>query len=310
MHRLSATKISFSFSILMLINSQAYGFGEILLDKILRSDFIYDRGITSLPFIPIGYLSATHQDTLTLEPCPRMEQGCEYQYQSISQGAGIPVWVGEKHMLIVGETLNVDVFDADGDSLTINTGGLMAAWVSQHSESWQSGAFVYHYQNLDSELRSDDTRGTYAGMVGRYRHSPTFHSYWGAVVANTVGESVFYPYFGFDWYINNRWAITAVMPWPSISYSLNETQLLRVGALVSEVSWAAKQDNSFYTQEFSQMSLGFSFEQKISRLLWAEFSAGYTGLGTLQIDTEAESKLSTDIGNQPFIKLALNVRPL
>ena len=309
MHRLSATKRCFYFFLLMIFNSHAYGFGEVLLDKLLRSDFIYDRGITELPFIPIGYLAATHQDTLTLEPCPLTKPACEYKYQSLAQGAGIPVWVGQKNMLIVGQTLNVDVFEADGDSLTINTGGLMAAWISQHSESWQSGAFAYHYQNLDSDMRSDDTRGTYAGMVGRYRHSPTFHSYWGAVVANTSGESRFYPYIGFDWYINNLWAVTAVFPWPSVSYSLNEAQLLRVGALVSEVSWAVKQDNSFYTQDFSQMSLGFAFEQKISQLLWAEFSAGYTGLGTLQINTDAESSIKTDVESQPFIKLALNVRP-
>jgi hypothetical protein len=309
MRRISTIHMCCSLFLLLFINTRAYGFGEILIDKILRSDFIYDRGVTNLPFIPIGYLAATHQDSLTPDQCPLAQPECELQYQSITQGAGLPVWVGQKNMLILGETLDVDVFDTGRDSTTINTGGLLAAWVSQHSERWQSGAFIYHYQNLDSDTRSDNTRGTFAGWVGRYRHSASFHSYWGAVQVNSGDESLLYPYAGFDWYLNKRWAVTAVLPWPSISYASSETQLFRIGALVSETSWTVKRDNRFYTQDFSQVSLGVSFEQKFSRLIWGEFSLGYTGLGKWQIETDADSKLNTDIADQPYVKLALNVRP-
>ncbi len=309
MRRLSASYASVSFFLLMTISVKTFAFGEILVDKILRSDFIYDRGITQLPFIPIGYLAATHQSGLEPEYCPLEQQGCEFQYQSITQGAGLPVWVGQKNMLIVGETLDVDVFDTGNDSTTVNTGGLLAAWVSQHSERWQSGAFIYYYENLDSDTRSDNTSGTFVGMVGRYRHSARFHTYWGAVQVNSGDESLLYPYAGFDWYINNHWGVTAVLPWPSINYAPNETQLFRIGALVSETTWTIKQDNNFYTQDFSQVSAGVSFEQKISRLMWGELSVGYTGLGKFQVETDADSKLNTNISNQPYIKLALNVRP-
>ncbi|MCE3253888.1 MAG: hypothetical protein K0Q67_2908 [Cellvibrio sp.] len=309
MRRLYATQICFSFFLSIIVNTKAYAFGEILIDKLLRSDFIYDRGITNLPFIPLGYLAATHQSALEPEQCPLSQPQCEFQYQSITQGAGMPVWVGQKQMLILGETLDVDVFDAGNDSTTINTGGLLAAWVSQHSVRWQSGAFIYHYQNLDSDARSDNTRGTFVGMVGRYRHGAHFHSYWGAVQVNSGDESLLYPYAGFDWYINKHWGITAVLPWPSVNYAPSESQLFRIGALVSETTWTEQQDNNFYTQDFSQLSLGISFEQKFSRLIWGELSAGYTGLGKLQIEADADSKLTTDISNEPFVKLALNLRP-
>jgi len=310
MRRIYAAQACFSLSLLMIVSTKVHAFGEVMIDKILRSDFIYDRGLTNLPFIPIGYVAATQQSALESEQCPSARQECEFQYQSISQGAGLPVWVGQKQMVIVGETLDVDVFDRGNDSTTINTGGLMAALVSQHSTNWQSGAFIYAYQNLDSETRSDNTSGTFVGMVGRYRHSARFHTYWGAVQVNTNRESLLYPYAGFDWYIDNHWAVTAVLPWPSISYAPNESQLVRLGALASETTWTVKQDDRFSTQDFSQVSLGLSVEQKFSRLIWGEFSVGYTGLGKLQIEADADSKLTTDISNQPFFKLALNVRPL
>jgi hypothetical protein len=310
MRRLYFTQGCFPFFLFMIISAKAHAFGEILIDKILRSDFIYDRGLTNLPFIPIGYVAATQQSALEPEQCPVAWQECEFQYQSISQGAGLPVWVGQKQMVIVGETLDVDVFDTGNDSTTINTGGLMAALVSQHSTNWQSGAFIYAYQNLDSNTRSDNTSGVFAGMVGRYRHSARFHSYWGAVQVHTNRESLLYPYAGFDWYIDNHWAVTAVIPWPSISYAPNESQLVRLGALVSETTWTVKQGDRFSTQDFSQVSMGISFEQKFSRLVWGELSVGYTGLGKLQIESDADSKLMTDISNQPYFKLALNLRPI
>lgn len=309
MRRLYATHACSALSLLMILSAKAHAVGEVIIDKLLRSDFIYDRDITNLPFFPIGYVAATHQSALESERCPLARQECEFQYQSITQGAGLPVWVGQKQMLVLAETLDVDVFDTGNDSTTINTGGLMAAWVSQHSELWQSAAFVYAYQNLDSDTRSDNTSGTFVGMVGRYRHSAHFHSYWGLVQVDTDAETMLYPYAGFDWFINKYWGVTAVLPWPSINYAPNQTQLFRIGALTTETTWTVKRDNRFATQDFAQVSLGASFEQKFSRALWVEFSAGYTGLGKLQIETDADTKLTTDISNQPFIKLAFNVRP-
>jgi hypothetical protein len=308
MRGLSTVLCHFILSLLMLCGAKAHAFGEILIDRILRSDFIYDRDVTNLPFIPIGYLTAKHQSELALEQCPP-EGPCEFQYQSISQGAGLPVWVGRKHMLIVAETLDVDVFEADNDSTTINTGGALATWVTQHSTRWQSAAFIYYYQNLDSDTRSYDTSGTIGGIVARHRHSARFHSYWGAVSVRSGQDSWVYPYAGFDWYIDKHWAVTAVVPWPTVNYAPSETQLFKLGALFSNTTWLANQDNRLYTQDFSQVSLGISFEQKLSRLVWGEVAIGYTGLGKLQIESDADSDMTVDISNRPFFKLALNVRP-
>ncbi|HSC66126.1 MAG TPA: hypothetical protein VLC79_00435, partial [Cellvibrio sp.] len=308
MHSLSKIRLPLFFSMLALASSDLYAFGEVMIDKILRSDFVYDRDITHMPFMPIGYLTATHQNELELDQCPSGVD-CEFQYQSISQGAGFPVWVGQNQMLVVAETLDVDVFETKTDSSTINTGGLMAAWVSQHSLEWQSAAFAYHYQNLDSHTRSENTSGTFAGLVGRYRHGARFHSYWGAVHFNGGGDAFTYPYAGFDWFIDRHWVISAVMPWPTINYLPDDKRIFKVGALFSETTWSVNTDNQFHTQDFSQVSMGAAYEQQISGAIWGEVSIGYTGLGKLQIETDADTKITTDIANTPFIKLALNVRP-
>src|SRR6187402_535468 len=99
MRRLYATPACFSLFLLMIVSTKAHAFGDVLIDKILRSDFIYDRGLTNLPFIPIAYVAAMQQSALETEQCPLDRQECEFEYQSISQGAGLPVWVGQKQMV-------------------------------------------------------------------------------------------------------------------------------------------------------------------------------------------------------------------
>lgn len=310
MRRLYATQVCCSLFFSMTFSTQAYAVGEILIDKLLRSDFIYDRDVTNMPFIPLGYLTASNQSDLQIEKCPLAEQeNCEFDYQSLNQGAGLPVWVGQKHMVVLAETLDVDRFSSPNGSTTINTGGLMAAWASQFSTTWQSAAFLYYYHHLDSGNRNENANGVIGGFVGRYRHGADFHSYWGAVQADAGDETLIYPYVGFDWFINKYWSVVAIIPWPSINYSPNEHQIFKLGALVSGTSWSLQQDDTFSAQDFSQVSVGFSFEQKLSSTLWGEVSVGYTGLGKLEVETDADSSLSTDISNEPFFRLALNARP-
>ena len=68
-----------------------------MIEAIMRSDFIFDRNISNVPFIPLAYLTLNQQHNLEFSGgCVDID--CEFDYQSMSHGLAMPVWVGKKHM--------------------------------------------------------------------------------------------------------------------------------------------------------------------------------------------------------------------
>lgn len=294
-----------------VFSSSAWAIGEKLLEKLISSDFTYDRNISNAPPLMIGYLDTNAQNGLTFESeCPpALENDCRLSYRSLSQGFVTPVWVGQKNMLVLGETLDVDAFSNRTDSFTIYTGGLLAAWVSQPSAQWQMGTFVYNYWNLGDNQERADTSTTYAGYVARYRHSARLHSYLGLIYTDALERSLVFPYAAFDWFVNDRWTISAILPWPTLTYSPTPDQAFKIGALVSGTSWTSERDQGLYTRDFAQLNLGFVFEQRLNELFWGEFSVGYAGLGRLSIDSDQDSDLQVDMESSPYFRIGINLRP-
>ena len=294
-----------------LFSSPAWAIGEKLLEQLISSDFIYDRNISNAPPLMIGYLDVNAQNGLTFDAeCPPALQGdCRLGYRSLSQGFGLPAWVGQKNMLVLGETLDVDSFSNRSDSFTIYTGGLLAAWINQPSQQWQQGAFVYNYWNLGDKQERADTSTTFAGYVARYRHSARFHSYLGLIYTDALERALVFPYAAFDWYVDERWTISAILPWPTLTYSPNPDQAFKIGALVTGSSWASLGDQGVYSRDFAQLNLGIVFEQRLNQLFWGEFSLGYAGLGRLSIDSDQDSDLQVDMESSPYFRIGINLRP-
>ena len=292
-------------------SSPAWSIGEKLLDQLISSDFIYDRNISNAPPLMIGYLDTNAQNGLTFDgECPTaLKDDCRLSYRSLSQGFGTPVWVGQKNMLVLGETLDVDYFSNRTESFSIYTGGVLAAWINQPSEQWQQGAFVYNYWNLGDDQERADTSTVYAGYVARYRHSARFHSYVGLIYTDALERALVFPYAAFDWFVDNRWTISAILPWPLLTYSPNPDQAFKVGALVTGSSWTSASDGDVYSRDFTQLNLGFVFEQRLNDLFWGEFSLGYAGLGRLSMDSDQDSDLEVDLESSPYFRIGITVRP-
>ncbi|WP_323813052.1 hypothetical protein [Cellvibrio sp. NN19] len=292
-------------------SSASLAIGEKLMDQLISSDFVYDRNISNAPPLMIGYLDTNAQNGLTFDgECPpALADDCRLSYRSLSQGFGTPVWVGQKNMLVLGETLDVDYFSNRTESFSIYTGGVLAAWINQPSEQWQQGAFVYNYWNLGDDQERADTSTTYAGYVARYRHSARFHSYLGLIYTDALERALVFPYAAFDWFVDDRWTISAILPWPLLTYSPNPDQAFKVGAVVTGSSWASASDGDVYSRDFTQLNLGFVFEQRLSELFWGEFSLGYAGLGRLSVDSDQDSELETNLESSPYFRIGITVRP-
>ena len=74
--------------------------GNRLIEAIMRSDFIFDRNISNVPFMPLAYVSYNQQSKLKfVGDC--VGENCEFDYHGISQGLALPVWVGQKNMIFL-----------------------------------------------------------------------------------------------------------------------------------------------------------------------------------------------------------------
>ena len=298
------------FSLLLYLSSTpSFAVGEQMIDAILRSDFIFDRNISNIPFIPLGWVQYTHQDSVSLKQGCTAADSCDFKYDSLSQGFGLPVWTGQKNMIILGQTLSADRLEFEDRSLRLYTGGILAAWIMQPAPEWQLGAFTYGYRGFNEDEGISQPKGNITGAVARYRHIPEFHTYWGGVRIDESDERVYYPYVGFDWYIGQKWAVTMLIPWPSVSYSKSVGTIYRLGALVSRNEWAIDSNGEVSSGSFNKVDIGFSLERQFNNLAWWELRAGYSGYGKLSLQSGSGTSFESDIDSAPFIRFAINFRP-
>ncbi|MCP4935785.1 MAG: hypothetical protein GY927_16650, partial [bacterium] len=194
---------------LLLLSSPALAVGDRIIEAIMRSDFLFDKTISNVPFFPLGFLSLNYNDSLTLQEGCTSDLSCDFSYQRISQAFGLPVWVGQRDMVILAETLDSDKLEFAGKEVVLNNVGVLAAWISQPVPQWQLSACAYGYESINKDDNVRGSGSTVLGGIGRYRHQPYFHSYWGMVRINENSESIIYPYIGFDWFIGKEISVSA-----------------------------------------------------------------------------------------------------
>ena len=306
-----------TWSVLAVLSSavfcaKSFAVGDLLISKIMQSDFIFDRNISNIPFIPIGYLQYTDQDDITLENHCVDDINCQFNYKNFAQGFGLPVYVDKKYMIIIGETLESNHVKTAYDSYRIDTVGILAAVVAQPNIDWQVGAFYYGYRGMGGDHDFNQPSESIMGAVGRYRHSARFHSYWGAITYNTIDERIVLPYIGFDWFINKEWSIGGVMPWPAIAYAPTQNNVIKLGGFVNGAEWQLPDENNFSSQavdvDFGQVNLGLAYEHRLHNNFWGEFMIGHSGFGAVSF-SDSSLSIDNDIDGAPFIRFSLLYRP-
>ncbi len=281
--------------------------GNQLIDAVMRSDFIFDRNVSNVPFIPLAYVNFNSQSNLEFkDEC--IGDNCEFDFQSVSQGLALPVWVGKQNMVLLGESFESKSLNTGVNSIDINSAGILAAWVSQPSEKWQAGAFIYTYRGIGEDELARESKGNITGAVARYRHSPHFHSYWGMVRLEEYNNEILYPYIGFDWYIGKEWSVSGLIPWPTVQYAPSTDSIYKFGALYSGAEWLVNNNDNVYANDFEKWDFGIAYEHRLWNYLWGEIAVGYSGLGKFYIRSGTDIELDLDIENTPFIKLGINVR--
>ena len=257
----------------------------------------------------MGYLQLSYNNSFELEgDCPTASS-CEFSFHSISQGFGLPVWVGNKDMIILAETLESDQLQFKDRDITINNAGVMAAWISQPSEQWQTGIFAYIYDGFDKDDNALQPGGNIIGGGGRFRHEPTFHSYWGLVRLDENNNTLIYPYIGFDWFIGKKVSVSALIPWPSVKYSPDTDTIYTLGASISGSEWELDNQGKVINNNLGIIDFGLSYEKRLRGLFWIEAGAGYSGFARASITSDSDLEFNSKLEPSPFIRFSLNLRP-
>ena len=288
----------------------AFGLGEKIIESLVRSDFVFARAKTHVPFMPIGYLYYKHQEDLEVGELCEEPDACDFSYDNIQQALAVPAWVGQRNMLILGQTIDADRVKFRGETLRNDSVGGILGWAAQPQPHIQVGAFAYLYQTLEKEDALEQPGGNIVGAVVRIEHrNPGFHSYWGGVRIEDNQQLIYLPYVGFDWNIGSHWAVSGLLPWPAVTYAPTEHYLFRLGASLSGSHWAAERQEQVITNDFYKWDLGFSYERRLRNMLWGEVSVGYSGLGSIQMESDGDVMFESSLSDKPFIKFAINIRP-
>lgn len=278
-----------------------------------NSEFIFQRANTNVPFTPLAYLAGNRYDSAKVERSGRGD-ALEYNLDSVSQGAGIPWLVGERDAIVVGEYLSHARFElhgADTDSFEVTSAGLPLAWIRQVNPRWQAAAFVMplgHKATLDDSHWSWQYLG---GMFARYVQNNRLWWAFGAYADVAPGDDFYIPYLGASYTVNERWTLSAIMPWPAVLYAPTPDWLFRFGVSPSEASWSLSPGDGSepVSLNLDAWDLGLSVERRVAGGLFASIEAGVGGLRGFRLEGDSAEAVDFDVGSSAYLKLEINFRP-
>jgi hypothetical protein len=109
--------------------------------------------------------------------------------------------------------------------------------------------------------------------------------------------------------INERWTLSAVMPWPALIYAPNRDWMLRLGASPSGSSWSFKPGEGDATVNLDAWDFGLGAEHRLGGDIWLALEAGVGGFRGLRLSGSSLESPDLDVSTSPFIGLSLNFRP-
>ncbi|HEY5809878.1 MAG TPA: hypothetical protein VIT67_18030 [Povalibacter sp.] len=290
--------------------AMADGLIGALVQRFAQSDFEFVRGQSNAPFPPAASLTTSVYQESEFRRPDDADSDVTFQQAAVSQYALLPIPIGRRDAIAIGEWVSWTHFDIDNsprNDLEVLSVGLPVGWVRQASPGWQVAAFVApvgHRTPEDSWYWE-----TLGGAFARNLRGDRFAWVVGVYFDVSPLEDFYTPYLGATYLINERWTLNAIMPWPSVTYAPTTSTVFRLGVTPSGASWSVEPGERHPRMNLSTWNFGLTVERRIARNLWLGFEAGVAGLRGLSIvggDWEAPE---TKLHNTGFARLTLNLRP-
>jgi len=289
------------------------GFIERAARAFTESDLVFARSFSNAPFLPVAFLGGTHYGDATVseEGATPETAGRKYQVSSTSQYAGVPFLLSKRSMAVLGEYVSYADFSVDnGEDFSVTSASIAAGYLYQVNPDWQViAALVPFYNHSSLGERGKDYWQVMGGAVARYTRNDRLWWLFGVVFDDSdFGTSVL-PYVGASLTLNERWSVSAILPWPQVMYAPSKDWFVSLGASYSGNSWAIESGTGKVGLNLSGFDFGFGGAMRLKGPLWLEGAVGVGGLRALTINDGEVSGPSIDVSSSPFINVSLTFRP-
>ena len=285
---------------------------EELLYNFQQSDLEFGKTESRIPYPPLGWASVRLYDETEFRYGPDGGESAVFEQRDYSQSLMLPVYIGRKDLVALGEFLGYNEFNfKDGglEDQELYTAGLMGGWLRQISPRTQASVFVAPF--VTSELGGESPEGVevYAGGVGLYRKSDTFTWLYGGVYEYSYGDQFLYPYAGFLWLPTPDWSLSFIAPWPSVSYACTDRLMLRAGFVPAGSQWSLREDGQEADLEFGSWNLMAGGEYRLTKTLWLYAGVGMAGFRGFELSSDGDAEMDIDVDSDPVFALSINLRP-
>ena len=289
------------------------GFIERSARAFTESDLVFVRGLSNAPFLPVAFLGNTYYgDAMVSEEGATPETaGTRYSVNSTSQYAGVPFLLNKRSMVVLGEYVSYSNFSVDnGEDFSVASASLAAGYLYQISDDWQMiGALVPFYNHSSIGERGKDYWQVMGGAVARYTRNDRLWWLFGVGFNDSDFGTTWVPYVGASLILNERWSVSALLPWPQVIYAPSKDWFVSLGAAYSGNSWAVNSTTGAVGLNLSGFDFGFGGAMRLKGPLWVEGTVGVGGLRALTINDGEVSGPSIDVSSSPFINISLTFRP-
>lgn len=289
------------------------GFIERAARAFTESDLVFARSFSNAPFLPVAFLGSTHSGDATVsgEGATPETAGRKYRVSSTSQYAGVPFLLSKRSLVVLGEYVSYADFSVDnGEDFSVASASIAAGYLYQVNPDWQViAALVPFYNHSSLGEHGQDYWQVMGGAVARYTRNDRLWWLFGVVFDDSdFGTSVL-PYVGASLTLNERWSVSAILPWPQLMYAPSKDWFVSLGASYSGNSWAVNNATGAVGLNLSGFDFGFGGGMRLKGPLWLEGAVGVGGLRALTITEGDVSGPSIDVSSSPFVNLSLTFRP-
>lgn len=282
------------------------------IDRLRSSDIEFQRSGSNAPYTPLVYVGARRYGDARLVNAEG-ERVLDFEQSTLSASAVLPLYVGQRDAVLGGAWLSQSRFSADNPQVrdfTVDSVGLPLGWLRQVQPRWQVAAFAMPLGHRSSQANSDWSLQLMGGAFARYIQSDTLWWAFGVFADHAPDERYALPYVGAAWIINRRWTLSAIMPWPAITYAPNRDWLFRLGASPSGASWTVSPNSDDIAVNLATWNFGLTAERHIKGPFWGAFEAGVGGLRGLRFDGRSKEIETPDIsvGSSGYVALSLRLR--
>ena len=265
------------------------GFIERSARAFTESDLVFVRGLSNAPFLPVAFLGNTYYgDAMVSEEGATPETaGTRYNVNSTSQYAGVPFLLNKRSMVVLGEYVSYSNFSVDNcEDFSVASASLAGGgYLYQISDDWQMiGALVPIYNHSSLGERGKDYWQVMGRAVARYTRNERFWWLFGVGFNDSDFGTTWVPYVGASLILNERWSVSALLPWPQVIYAPSKDWFVSLGAAYSGNSWAVNSTTGAVGLNLSGFDFGFGAAMRLKGPLWLEGTAGVGGLRSLTIN--------------------------